>query len=339
MPSFNLDPAKLMTEVYSYPFPEVRRLLETLHLSERLMLNTLAVTEADAILSSFPLDPALSLVARDDGTLNLDEIHGPVQDRIKAVLAKRLLGIEGFPMRYPVAGSSAAIFHLLAEWKATGRLSRLAVLVGDYEGYRALAETLRIPIRTYETLADARPEPGEVWFVSNPSARDGNWLPAQEWAGFVATGCAVVLDAAYVGLTADSVAIDVTADNILAVLSSPSKIFGVFRHRLTGTTFVREPVASMYGNKWFKDIPALLQTLVLYENFADNWLPRQYEPWQLEICRQLSALIGVPIEPSDTILLGSTREKLPAEYAAFRRGPLYRFGLTKVFEDVERRST
>ena len=339
MRSFNLDPAKLMTEVYSYPFPEVRQLLGSMHVEERLMLNTLSVAEAQELMAPLSFEPALELVGRADGTLDLDEIHGPVQDRIQAVLVKQLPGLGGFAHRYPVAGSSSAIFHLLAEWRATGRLETVAVQVGEYDGYSALAESLRIPVRTYNSLAEARPRSGEVWFVSNPSARDGNWISAEQWHSFIASGCLAVFDAAYVGLTADSTPVDVSAPNVLAVLTSPSKIFGVFRHRLTGSTFVREPIASLYGNKWFKDVPALLQTLALYERFVDNWLPKKYQAWQHEISRQLGDYVGGEVVPSDTILLASTAEALAPEFASFARGDIHRFGLTKVLEDFERQTT
>jgi hypothetical protein len=341
MPSFSLDPNQLMTEVYSYPFPEVRQLLSSIQLDERFMLNTLPVVEARQLLESYgyTFAPELRPTTRIDGTLDLDEFHQPVQDRLCKVLGKRLQGIEHFDHRYPVSGSSPAIFHLLAEWSTKGELSSLAMLRGDYEGYRALAESLRVPITLYTDLSEARPKAGEVWFVSNPSARDGNWISKEAWESFASSGCAIVLDAAYVGLTADDHSIDVRAPTIRAVLTSPSKIFGVFRHRLMGTTFVREPVASMFGNKWFKDIPAMLATLALYERFADNWIPKQYRPWQLDICEQLGTLVGQEVQPSDTILLASTSQSVPEKFENFRRGDLYRFGLTKLFEHYERQMT
>lgn len=325
-----------MTEVYSYPFPEVRNLLASLRIDERFMLNTLPIVEAESMIAGLGFVPPLALTSRTDRTLDLDELHVPVQARIEAILAKRLTGLHTFAHRYPVHGSSPAIFALLAEWKATGVLTSIAVLAGDYEGYRALAESLQIPITSYPSFENAKPRRGEIWFTSNPSARDGNWIPAEEWSAFVASGCAVVVDAAYVGLTADDVSIDVSAQNILAVLTSPSKIFGVFRYRLTGTTFVRAPITAMYANKWFKDIPALLQTLALYEQFADNWLPKSYRHWQHDICFHLEGVVEAPIHASDTILLASAQGPVAPRFDSFQRGSVLRFGLTKTFEDYER---
>ena len=42
MPSFSLNPTQLMTEVYSYPFPEVRQLLGSLELDECFMSSNTA---------------------------------------------------------------------------------------------------------------------------------------------------------------------------------------------------------------------------------------------------------------------------------------------------------
>ena len=335
MPSFNPNPEHLMKDVYSYPFPEVRQLLGSLSLDPRFMLNTVPVEEAAGYLESYQFIPPLALPARADGTLDLDELHVPVIERIRRRVSESLPGLDGFDHAYPTHGSSQAMFTLMAEWKAKGSMQSLAVLDGEYEGYAAYAEALNIPVTKYASLEEAALKDGEVWFVSNPSATDGNWIDQQKWQSFVKAGHQIVHDAAYVGLT-ESGSLDVSAPNIRAVLTSPSKIFGVFRYRDTGVTYSREPVASMYGTKWFKDVPALLDTLKLYESFGQGELARRYRPVQERVCQALGSLVGGRVEPSDVILLGHLSGPISPGFSQYQRAGKYRFGLTKLLEDYER---
>jgi hypothetical protein len=335
MRSFNVNPDHLMSEVYSYPFPEVRQTISGLDLDPRFMLNTLKAEEAAGMLATYGFSPALALPEHTDGSLNLDEIHTPVIERITNTVGETLQGLHGYEHAYPTHGSSQAMFTLMAEWSARKKLDAVAVLRGEYEGYAAYAQNLDIPLHVYEDL-DQVPKQGEVWFISNPSARDGNWLSQEEWNDFTNKGHSIVYDAAYVGLT-DNYKIDVDSPNFKAVLTSPSKIFGVFRYRNTGVTYTREPVASMYGSKWFKDVPALLDTLKLYEEFGRGVLPAKYKPVQKLICKALAETIDAEINTSDVLLLSNTQNQLEQKYERFHRGDGYRFGLTKLFEDYEAR--
>lgn len=333
MHSFRVNPDHLMSEVYSYPFPEVRDTIDRLRLDARFMLNTLDVTEAAGLLAPYQFEPPLELPAGPDGSLNLDELHVPVIERIRSRVQESMPGLEDFACAYPTPGSSQAMFTLMAEWHARGALDSIAILDGEYEGYAAYAEALNIPVTRYDSL-DAKPEPGAMWFVSNPSAIDGNWLDDAAWGRFTKAGHQIVHDAAYAGLTRDGM-VDVSSPNIRAVLTSPSKLFGVFRYRNTGVAYTREPVAALYGTKWFKDIPALLDTLKLYEQYGGNELPHRYRPVQERICAALSGLAGAEIRPSDVLLLGHTDQPLSEAYQRFARAGGYRFGLTKLFEDYE----
>lgn len=333
--SYEINQQHIMSEVYSYPYPEVREVLGKISLDERFMLNTLPIEEAAEYLQTYEFEPPLELPANEDGSLNLDELHGPVIDRIRTRQLESLPGLDSFKNRYPCHGSSPAMFALIAEWHAQGKLDSIAVVDGEYEGYSAYAEALNIPVTKYESMEDHEPVAGEVWFVSNPSAVDGNWVDTEKWQQFVAAGHEIVYDAAYVGLTQGG-QVDVSAPNIRAVLTSPSKIFGVFRHRNTGVTYTREPVRTLYGTKWFKDIPALLDTLKLYESFETNELPHRYAEAQAKICKALSELACADVTPADVLLLANSKDSLPGELDTFKRGGGYRFGLTKLFEDYER---
>lgn len=335
LPNFELNPSHLMRDVYSYPFPEVRELVNSFNLPQEFMLNTLPALDAAEHLASYDFQPPLELPVSPDGTLRLDDLHEPVIDRIRNRVGAAIHGLDSYSNTYPVPGSNQAIFNLLAEWHAIGKISSVAVLEGEYDGYAANAETLRIPVHTYPSL-DIKPENGQLWFVSNPNARDGNWLENDQWKSFIEAGHQIVYDAAYVGLTKYK-RIDASSENIQAVLTSPSKIFGVFRNRYTGITYTREPIKSMYSTKWFKSIPGLLDTLKLYETFGANELPDRYHDTQEALCHQLGKIIGNQVMPSDILLLGHTdgHTQISDEFDAFRRANGYRFGLTKLFEDVE----
>lgn len=333
--SFEVNPDHIMSEVYSYPFPEVRDIISSINLDPRFMFNTLPVHEAEEYLTTYGFAPDLELPSNNDGSLNLDEIHVPVIDRIQAKVKESLPGIDSFDYKYPCHGSSPAMFALMAEWHAKGEMESLAVLGGEYEGYSAYADALKVPVTSYDNLEGHKPKQGEVWFISNPSAVDGNWINSDEWKSFVNVGHQIVYDAAYVGLTQDGM-VDVSAPNIRAVLTSPSKIYGVFRYRDTGVAYTRKPVDVMYGTKWFKDVPALLDTLKLYESFNQNELPRLYKVRQRLITTALSAYADSEIIPADVLLLANNPGPLPEAFDAYKRGNAYRFGLTKLFEDYER---
>jgi hypothetical protein len=223
----------------------------------------------------------------------------------------------------------------MAEWKAIGKMQSLALLKGEYEGYKAYAGSLQIPITVYDSFTNDKKD-GEVWFVSNPSAVDGNWIDDDKWRSFVDVGHNIVYDAAYVGPTTEEKKVDVSAQNILAVLTSPSKLFGVFRNRNTGITYTREPVGALYGSKWFKDIPALLSSLSLYEKFGYNELPKKYKKIQEFLCAQLTEIVGTEVVGSDVLLLANAQSEVNPEFDKFARQNGYRFGLTKLFEDYER---
>lgn len=335
--SFEVNPRHIMSEVYSYPFPEVRQIIDNTRLDSRFMFNTLPIAQAEEYLQPYDFQPPLDLPANQDGELNLDEIHVPVIDRIQAKQSESLPGLDTFENRYPCHGSSPAMSAIMAEWHAKGKMQSLAVLKGEYEGYSAYATELGIPITQYDSLQDHEPVDGEVWFISNPSAVDGNWIDQEKWQSFVDAGHDIVYDAAYVGLT-EGGQIDVSAPNIRAVLTSPSKIYGVFRYRDTGVAYTREPVNIMYGTKWFKDIPALLDTLKLYESFEQNELPRLYRAKRELVIRALSEYANAEIVPSDVLLLARYDGELPQEFDQYKRGDNYRFGLTKLFEDLEKRT-
>ncbi|MBI2547338.1 MAG: hypothetical protein HYW23_02720 [Candidatus Aenigmarchaeota archaeon] len=330
-----------MKAVYSYFFPEVRRLVHMSDkLPDKLFLISTPVEEAREMIASLFRTP-LDLTATADGKVDLDMVHEPVIDRIISAYGTAIPRLKDFSYRYPTSGSSEGIFKNLAMLKVGG-VDWIYVLEGEYEGYKEYGKTLGI--RTIEInpqKTDVRKLKPGIWFISNPSAHDGNILPDNFVGEICDSGNKVYLDLAYVGSTRDYT-FDVSHDNIPAVFLSFSKPYGVFRFRI-GFTFSRAEIPSLYGNKWFKDIPRLFTALRLAEDIGPSKLYRSYRHVQESVIEHINEDFGLCMKTSDAVLLGnltldSARKLDPYQLkmiAPFQRGEGYRFCLTPYFEKVE----
>jgi hypothetical protein len=334
-----VEHSDLIVPVLCYPFPEVRELLGDLQLSETFHMSTLTVPEARELLheGGYSFSHDLEIPTDPNGHVDFEHIHEPMTARITERNEPLLPGLADFEKQYATHGSAEAIFRLMAGWSATGKMTELGFVKSDYDGYVLEAMGLNIPIHdvpSLESMGD--PVEGRIWFLSNPSAIDGNWHEDEMLQDFIAAGHNIVLDYAYGGLTPEEHPLDVSAPNIQAVLTSPSKIFGAFNHRYTGVAYTREQVGSLVSTMWFKSVPALMDTLMLYETFEPQELPRQHKEKQQIICQAISELIGQTIRPSDTILMANSDNDLPPEYGLFATGPgAYRFRLSKLFAQLE----
>ena len=336
-----VNPEDTEVQILSYQFPEVREQLSKLSLPQSFNMRTQTPHEAqDKLLTGgYDFNPSLELPSDSHGLVNFEAIHVPVVKRITERNEVQLPGLSSFENQYATHGSSDSIFRLMSEWsrKKTNPMTEMASINGDYDGYTWSANVLSIDTHTVASLEEAgEPVKGRVWFVSNPSATDGNWHDNDVWQKFLNDGHEVVVDGAYVGLTADEHPLDVSAPNIKAVLTSPSKIFGVFKQRFTGVTYTREMALSLVDTMWFKSLPALMGTLMLYETFEPHELARKYKDRQLIICQALGELVGKDIKPSDTILLAHTDEALAPEYSLnLSTEDRYCFRLSTLFEKLE----
>jgi hypothetical protein len=275
--------------------------------------------------------------------------------------------LKDFRFIYPTPGSSEGIFKLLTKLKVEenakdiakdrdkdkdkrsegtcGMAEGISVLLGDYEGYREYAgsECLGMKVNIVDPdkteLKTIKPS---YWFISNPSARDGNIIPNDLILELCDLGHKVFLDLSYVGATGDH-DFDVSHENIPAVVMSFSKPYGVFRKRM-GFVMSREPVHSLYGNRWFKDDERMLQELKLAEEIGPGTLYKKYRTVQEEIIGQLNREYGLRLRASDVLLLaymteddasGLDRDRLKT-IEPFKRGKVYRFCLTPYFELMER---
>lgn len=300
--------------VYAYYFPEIRRTIS--HIAKK-----------------YPHDVFLHSIKP-----GLDDFHKPIIRNYIKRMKPLVSGLEGFEHQYPTAGSSEAIYHQLVKIKLTAPKAPIYVLSGDYQGYQEYAKALGMKITEVRKPSEAKKK--GYWFISNPSARDGNVLPS----GFVEKICEkghrVILDLSYVGLTGRT-KLDVSHKNIVAVLTSLSKPFGLFYYRV-GFAFFREPIDSLWPNKWFKNIFSLIAANEIIRRFAPDVLVKKYRKWQEKIVEELKKRTGLPLVKSDIAILATLEKnaKLTSEQerlvAAYRRGEGYRFSLTPYFLQLEK---
>jgi histidinol-phosphate/aromatic aminotransferase/cobyric acid decarboxylase-like protein len=282
--------------VYSLYYPETRRIVDALwreaphHLYER------------------------------NYTKRQDAMHGPFLDawRRFATAAGVRLG-DGFPNEYPVAGANEGIFALISRLSARSATERprIHVFLGEYEGFQHLAAAAFLETRFHSRdperyrasfVRDARA--GDWVFVSQPSAIDGNvWSEFPDFLSFLnetLPDVPVCVDLTYVGAVAREYAIDLTSPSVAAVIASLSKPFGVYYHRI-GVTLSREPIASLYGNLWFKNLFSLALGERLVTQHGPRDLPTRYQSLQARVLERaaLGHEISAEARASDVVLLAS----------------------------------
>lgn len=331
---------KAMKSVYTYFFPEVRPLVHSTDaLSDKLFLTTTSACEAQGIVDSLDFNQELVMPKTPEGKVDLDEIHFPIIDRIVEVYKDVIPGLKEFPYRYPTSGSSEGLFHTLAKLKSGG-VDEISTFEGEYEGYKEYGKALGIKLREFHRNLNTQANPG-TWFISNPSAFDGNIIPNEEINALCDKGNKVYLDLAYVGSTKPH-AFDVSHKNISAVFISFSKPYGVFRFRM-GFTFSREPIDSLYANKWFKDVGRLISALKIAEEVGPKALHEKYNSIQKKIVESINSEFGLNMKTSDALLLSHLTQddasKLNVSQleliAPYKRGSSYRFCLTPYYEEEE----
>jgi hypothetical protein len=230
----------------------------------------------------------------------------------------------GFPFAYATAGSTEALRDALVLTAIAG--GRLHVFAGEYEGYEAQAAgygmtVIRHDRADYVATLDAAVAPGDRFFLSQPSATDGNL-----WRGLPAFLAAcesrwptlrVVLDLTYVGAVAGSYAINAESPAIDQIVWSLSKPFGVYYHRIGGT-YARGPLPGLTGNRWFKNLFSLELGTRLLATSTPQMLPDRYAALQRRACESLATTHGIHTIPSDVLLL-ATADAADARVAGYVR--------------------
>ncbi len=334
-----------MQAVYCYFFPEVRPIIHEVEaaVQDDMYLVTTPASKVRKDLEPL-FKPPLYIPENEYGNVDLDEIHVPVIERIVDVYSGLVPALGDFAYSYPTAGSSEGIFHALTKLMVEG-IDCINVLKGEYEGYSAQAGNLRMEVNEVDLnetdISDV--EPG-YWFISNPSARDGNIIPNEFITELCERDSKVFLDLAYAGSTRPYV-FDVSHENVVGAFMSFSKPYGVFRKRIGGFAFMRDEMPTLHGNKWFKDTDRLFAALKIAEDIGPCRLYDKYRPVQEAIVDAINDELGLGMKVSDAFLLGyleaEDAERLDADQvemiADFRRGDNYRFCLTPYFEDLERK--
>jgi hypothetical protein len=242
----------------------------------------------------------------------------------------------GFPWRYPTAGGSEALFHVIAGYGNRTRGQRfdpeIHIFAGEYEGYKAYAEACGIAVVEHARAdweAVARSMPATALFcLSQPSAIDGNvWPDANAFLALLAAGAGrprVLLDVTYVGAIAEAPAARIAADApaVQALVFSLSKPFGVYYDRIGGI-LCRDSLPSLFGNQWFKNLTSLQLGMALLERHDVFDLPRRYRSVQQEAALQIGRRLGLVLSPSDVGVLALANQETTgdSELAAFLRRP------------------
>ena len=240
------------------------------------------------------------------------------------------------PWRYPTAGGSEALFHVIAAYgnRARGQSfhSEVHIFAGEYEGYKAYAEACGIavvehPRADWEAVGRSLPDTA-LFCLSQPSAIDGNvWPEANAFSRLLAASNGrprLLLDVTYVGAIAEPPAARIAGDSpaVLAIVFSLSKPFGVYYDRIGGV-LCRDSMPSLFGNQWFKNLASLQLGTALLERHDVFDLPRRYRTVQREAAVQIGDRLGLTLSPSDVCVLAQADPKATRdlELAAFLRRP------------------
>ncbi len=279
---------------------------------------SLVMPESEAAFAAVAGDPGLLDRYREPWTQKQDSMHEEYFDRWLRWSAP-VVAIRGedFPFRYPTAGASEAIFKLIAEFasesRAAGRAPSVHMFEGEYEGFAAYADALRVRLVRHDRGAwsevPSRLDRDSMFWISQPSAIDGNvWPHFEAFVSAVAergAGARLIPDLTYVGSVARDYRIALDSPAIPAVVISHSKPFGGYYHRVGGVLARREH-PSLFGNKWFKNLMSLAWGTEMMRRHGVFDLPRKYRPVQEEAARRVEALLGVRgLAPADVLLLAT----------------------------------
>lgn len=346
---FQLDLIDLECDFLCFPPESVLQAEEGLQFP-RSILNPLT-TEREAreklLAGGYTIYQDLELPT-SHGRLDFKAIHEPlvtdITERSKALLS----GLSGFEHQYVTGnGSTEAIQRLMSAWIGSGKMTRLGILKGDYPGYEIEALAAGLPedaideVDSLEAAGDS--VEGRIFFISNPSAIDGNRHDTESWQSFVKTH-KVVVDAAYMDLDTLKHPLDVSDQNIEAILTSPgNKPFGTVLERSPGIAYTREFVFSLFIARGYRPISRIITMAQLNRMFPPHEIALQHTAQQLTICSAIGGLASrfsrgdesLNIEPSHTYLMAHTEGELPPEFDALAKSlGKYSFRLSTAYAQL-----
>lgn len=314
--------------VYSFYSPEVEHV----------------VSRSIALANSYGNDKSIHYLLKQNVDPGLDELHLPLMAKYERFArSEGVIGLESFENKYFTNGSSEAIFHLLAELRTLSEYGvPLYQLEGEYQGYQEFAKALDLPIQTVP-LVNLGPGgvPTGVVVLSNPASKDGNIVDPNVLTTILRRH-EVILDLAYMGMTIQPLNIDLTQPGIRAVVGSLSKPFGLYYYRI-GFCYSRDPVASLYGNKWFKNALSIKIGEAVLDQFGNPQTMAEFKGnyfiQQASAVKLIKEFMHAPegwIKPSDVWLLANSQMPTgtwggPGHQAFKRTEDTLRFCLTPYF--------
>ncbi len=222
-----------------------------------------------------------------------------------------------FAFSYPTAGASEGIKELVYSYgnraRREGFEPAVHVFEGEYEGFRAYAEAVGVPVvlhdrgRWRESIGSV--EDHHELFLSEPSAIDGRvWGQLEQLCLALsrhAPNCRVHVDLTYVGCVAREFEVALDAPNVRSVLFSLSKPMGIYYHRAGGLLSTAE-VPGLYGNRWFKNLFSLALATELMRSHGVHELPARYrDEAQIPAIELVREPLGLDLRPSDVFLLAT----------------------------------
>jgi histidinol-phosphate/aromatic aminotransferase/cobyric acid decarboxylase-like protein len=302
--------------VYCYYFPEVRKVITK-------------------VTKNYPHEIFLKSI-----NPGLDDYHEAVIEMYCEHVRNQIIGLNTFEYRYTTAGASEGIFHILSKIASSDKKEPLYIFEGEYEGYSGYGTNLGLEFQIVDIKTNFSELEKGIFFISNPSARNGNILPNELFERIGKAGHEIIADLTYVGLT-EPHEFKVDYPFIKAVIVSLSKPFGLYYYRV-GFCFSREEINTLYVNKWFKNILSLKIAKEVLTKFSASELHTFYKEQQVAIIERLSKSFGIKVYPSDSLLLAYAKESevpesLKESLQIYKRGGFYRFCLTPYFLEEERK--
>ncbi len=263
--------------------------------------------------------------------------------------SKKSVNIDtsNFLYQYPTSGSSEAIRESIAYYASEERkkrkLPQIHVFDGEYEWYRAYADTHGVEVITH-TRTDYKDslrlslQAWQRFYMSAPSGIDGNiWDGYEDFLQYMENYHAtsrLMIDLAYLNTTKNILKIRTDSDVIEAIFISMSKSFpGTYYDRIGGV-FSKSEIPWLWGNKWFKNLSWLFLWKTLMENSPLGEIPLYMANLQAQAIGRLSWILWNSLTPSDVTFIAT--KPIPncptdIENTLIRSGIL-RYCLTPTFE-------
>lgn len=210
-----------------------------------------------------------------------------------------------FPFYYPTAGASEPLRQIIFNLAAGSSRARIHFFKGEYEGYRAMAEAAGLRCVEHDrnhwgSVSDDM-HYDDMFFISQPSAIDGNvWQDFNRFLSHMPDR-SVVADITYVGAVPESAIVEkfnLNHDSVNAIVFSLSKPFGAYYDRIGGC-FAREEDLALFGNRWFKNLTSIRYGTLLLDNLSVFELPERYRAAQ----EFAIARTDFDLSPSDVYIL------------------------------------